>query len=80
MRYPDLIFPATDHPLREPEPNEAMLLVYPDEQSTLRDLMEEQDGVELIERQQPGIDAGEPWLIKCEDEWVAQGLKRAWVS
>ena len=80
MRYPELTYASPDCPPRDPEANEALLLVHPQERSTLSDLLDEHDEVQAVERQHPGIGEGEFWYIQCEDEWVARGLERAWAS
>ena len=79
-RFPDLTYASPDRRPRSPEANEALLLIYPEERATLRDLLDEHDEVQAVERQHPGLGEGEYWYIRCEDEWVARGLERAWAA
>ena len=54
--------PSTHEP-RDPEPNEALLLVYPEERGSLEVLVAEFDGLEVIHRAQPGLGTGEFYYV-----------------
>jgi hypothetical protein len=78
MRFHQFTLPTTSHTLRDPFPNEALLLVFPEEISDLKALIKEHGGIEIVDRHQPGINDGILYLIRCEDEWAVEGLERAW--
>ena len=80
MRYPDLTYASPDHPPRGPVANEALLLVYPEERSTLGDVSDEHAEVAAVARQHPGLGNGEFWYIRCGDERLARGLEQAWAA
>ncbi|AWM86806.1 hypothetical protein [Microvirga sp. 17 mud 1-3] len=68
---------------RNPEPreaasDEALLLVFPDELTEIEVFIRERDDIEIMDRIQQGINDGVLFYVRCEDEWVAQGLERAW--
>ena len=43
-------------------------------------MMREDGRLEIVHRENPGIDEREAVYVKCEDEWVVEGLEKAWSS
>lgn len=63
----------------EAMPNVATLLVHPEEEVDLYDIMREHGGLEVL-LAEPILDEGTVFYIRCADEWEAEGLGRAWSS
>jgi hypothetical protein len=77
MRYDDL---AAQPRNKEPAQDEAVLLVYPDERPTLHDLIGEHGGLKIINSELSPVGDAAIITVRCDDEWAAEGLERAWAS
>jgi hypothetical protein len=77
MRYDDL---AAQIQNKEPAQDEAVLLAYPDERPTLHDLIGEHGGLKITSSELSPLRDAAIIIIRCEDEWAAEGLERAWAS
>jgi hypothetical protein len=64
----------------EADPNVAVILVGPDDRFALSDMMREEGRLEIVHRENFGIDEREAVYVKCEDEWVVEGFEKAWSS
>jgi hypothetical protein len=63
----------------EADPNVAVILVGPDDRFALSDMMREDGRLEIVHRENFGIDGRDCVYVECEDEWAVEGLEKAWV-
>jgi hypothetical protein len=64
----------------EAHPNVAVILVGPNDRFALPDMMREDGRLEIVHRENFGIDDRDCVYVKCEDEWAVEGLEKAWSS
>ena len=64
----------------EDNPNVAIILVGPDDRLALSDMMREDGRLEIVHRENFGIDEREAVYVKCEDEWAVEAFEKAWSS
>jgi hypothetical protein len=64
----------------EADPNVAVILVGPEDHFALSDMLREDGRVEIVHRENFGIDERKAVYVKCEDEWVVEGFEKAWSS
>ena len=64
----------------EDDPNVAIILVGPDDRLALSDMMRGDGRLEIVHRDNFGIDEREAVYVKCEDEWAVEGFEKAWSS
>jgi hypothetical protein len=77
MPYRDLV---TQPASKGPAQDEAVLLVYPDERPTLHDLIGEHGGLKITSSELSPLGDAAIIIVRCDDEWAAEGLERAWAS
>ncbi len=63
----------------EADPNVALMIVHLEERLDADAMLMARNGVEVV-HQEPGLDDDTILYVRCEDEWVKEGLERAWMS
>jgi len=63
----------------EADPNVALMIVHPEERLDAAAMLEARAGVEVVHRE-GGLEDDTILYVRCEDEWVKEGLERAWAA
>ena len=63
----------------EADPNTASMIVHPEERLDAAAMLDARNGVEVVHRE-PGLENDTILYVRCEDQWVKEGLERAWAS
>ena len=63
----------------EADPNVALMIVHPEEQLDVMNMLAARESVEVVHRE-PGLNDDTLLYVRCADEWEKEGLERAWMS